>query len=170
MDSDIKNISKLFERFKDQDACKEYLEFKRWGNNVICPHCNHANPYRTNRGYTCSKKECRKKFTVTSGTIMDKTKIELKKWLAAIFLFTTSKKVHSSVYVADILGITQKTAWFMLQRIRVMLMSSDSSDLLTDIVEVDETYVGGKYKKSITLKGRMKHKAVLPRIKSLLLG
>lgn len=146
MDQQIKNITKLFDQFKDQETCKKYLEQKRWRGNITCPHCSHQNPYRTNRGFTCSSKECRKKFTVTTGTIMENTKIELRKWLGAIFLFSTSKKGQSSVYISEVLEVTQKTAWFMLHRIREMYAKNTSNESLSGIVEADETYVGGKYK------------------------
>ncbi len=145
MEYDIKNVGQIQEKFKDQKTCKKYLEIKRWGGNITCTHCNHPNPYRTARGFTCSSKQCLKKFTVTTGTIMENTKVKLWKWFTAIYLSNTSSKGISSVTMAKMLGVTQKTAWFMLQRIRVMLHFT-SFNILSGLVEVDETYVGGKSK------------------------
>lgn len=146
MDSNFKNLHELLDFFKDETVCKEYYEQKRWGGNPACPHCGNAGKiYRTTRGYKCGEKTCYKKFSVISGTIFEKTKIGLRVWFAAMYLISTSKKGISSLQLAEQLGITQKTAWFVNHRLREMLKDAVSTKL-TDTVEVDETFVGGKNK------------------------
>ncbi|MBX3240175.1 MAG: IS1595 family transposase [Chitinophagaceae bacterium] len=141
----FKNLTQLLDFFKDEETCKAYYEQKRWGGNVACPHCGSLKVYRTNRGFKCGEKLCYKKFTVTTQTIFENTKIGLRTWFAAMYLISTSKKGVSSLQLAEQLGITQKTAWFVLHRIREMLKDNGNEQLEGE-VEVDETYVGGKNK------------------------
>jgi len=143
MQTQFKTLTQLLDFFKDEETCKKYYEFQRWGGNVACPHCGSLKVYRTNRGFKCGEKECYKKFSLTVGTIFENSKIPLRTWFAAMYLCTTSKKGISSVQLSEQLGITQKTAWFVLSRIRTML-ADNSNEPLTGEVEVDETYVGGK--------------------------
>lgn len=143
METKFKTLQSLLDFFKDEETCKAYYEFQRWGGNVACVHCGSLKVYRTNRGYKCGEKECAKKFSLTVGTIFENSKIPLRTWFAAMYLCTTSKKGISSLQLAEQLGITQKTAWFVLSRIRTML-ADNSSEPLTGEVEIDETYIGGK--------------------------
>jgi transposase-like protein len=145
MESQFKNLQQLLDFFKDDATCKEYYEQKRWGGNVACPHCGSLKIYRTNRGFKCGEKLCTKKFSVTVGTIFENTKISLRIWFAAVYLISTSKKGISSLQLAEQLGITQKTAWFLNHRIREMLKDNDK-EKLSGVVAVDETFVGGKNK------------------------
>lgn len=142
MQSEFKNLQQLLDFFKDEEICKKYYEEKRWGGNVACPHCGSLKVYRTNRGFKCGEKQCYKKFTVTVGTIFENSKIGLRTWFAAMYLISTSKKGVSSLQLAEQLGVTQKTAWFVLHRIREMLKDNDT-EKLDGSVQVDETYVGG---------------------------
>lgn len=143
METKFKNLQTLLDFFKDEETCKAYYEQQRWGGNVACPHCGSLKVYRTNRGFKCGEKECYKKFSLTVGTIFENSKIPLRTWFAAMYLCTTSKKGVSSVQLAEQLGITQKTAWFVLSRIRTML-AENHTEPLGGMVEVDETYIGGK--------------------------
>lgn len=143
--SQFKNLQQLLDFFKDEATCKAYYEQQRWNGNVVCPHCGHTKVYRTTRGFKCANKECYKKFSVITRTIFENTKISLRTWFAAMFLISTSKKGVSSIQLANTLGITQKTAWFVLHRIREMLKDTNV-EVLNGMVEVDETYVGGKNK------------------------
>lgn len=145
MQTQFKTLPQLLDFFKDEETCKAYYEQQRWGGNVACPHCGSLKVYRTNRGFKCGEKECYKKFSLTVGTIFENSKIPLRTWFAAMYLCTTSKKGISSVQLSEQLGITQKTAWFVLSRIRTMLFD-ENQEKLTGTVEVDETYVGGKNK------------------------
>lgn len=144
--SAFKNLTELYDFFKTEDICKAYYEQKRWGGNPACPHCGNAGKiYRTNRGFKCGEKTCLKKFSVISQTIFENTKIGLRTWFAAMYLISTSKKGISSLQLAEQLGITQKSAWFVNHRIREMLKDNDNSKLEGQ-VQADETYVGGKNK------------------------
>lgn len=142
----FKSLIDLFDYFKDEQTCEIYLGTKRWGNTITCPHCGSAKPaYVTNRGYKCSDKDCYKKFTVRTKTIYENSKIGLRIWFGALYLITAHKKGISSLQLARDLNVSQKTAWFMLHRIREMLTDREPS-LMQGTVEVDETYVGGKNK------------------------
>ncbi len=138
----FKTLPQLFDYFKDEQTCREYLEQQRWNGNPVCPFCGAEKPYKTNRGYKCRNKECFKKFTVTVGTIYENSKVSLRNWFAAIYLCTSSKKGISSLQLHRQLGITQKTAWFVLHRVREMLREK-APYMLKNEVQIDETYVGG---------------------------
>jgi hypothetical protein len=139
------NIPALLDHFKEESTCIAYLAKVRWNGNPCCIHCGSAKVYVTNRGYTCADKNCTKKFTVTTGTIMESTKLSLRLWFATIYIATAHKKGISSIQLAKDLGVTQKTAWFMMHRVRQMFMNT-TPEMLTGTVEIDETYVGGKAK------------------------
>lgn len=145
MATQFNTLPQLLDFFKDEETCKVYLEQRRWGGTVACPFCGVINPYRTNRGFKCRDKQCHKKFTVTVGTVYENTKIPLRTWFAAIYLCTSSKKGISSLQISRQLGITQKTAWFVLHRVREMLRAK-APHMLSDNIQIDETYVGGKEK------------------------
>jgi len=137
------NLLTFYERFKDEQDCRDYLAKLRWNNNTICPHCgsiNDAYKYKDGKLFKC--KACKKQFTVRVGTIFEDSQISLQKWFLAIYLATSLKSGISSVQLSKYLGITQKTAWFMLHRIRKVIEMEDM-ELLGDI-EADETYIGGK--------------------------
>jgi transposase-like protein len=158
MHTEFKNLIQLFDYFDTESKCIEYLEKQRWNGEPTCPHCGHGRPYCTIRkrvnsrnktvetkGYKCSNKECRKKFSVLVGTIFENSKIPLRTWFGAIYIATAHKKGVSSLQLSRDLNITQKSAWFVLHRIREML-TDKNPDLLEGMVEIDETYVGGKDK------------------------
>lgn len=141
----FKNLTQLFDYFKNDTICREYLEQQRWNGKVECPFCASQKVYRTNRGFKCADRFCAKKFSVTVGTIFENTKVDLRTWFAAIYLCTSSKKGISSLQLHRQLGVTQKTAWFILHRVREMLKAK-APQMLANEVQVDETYVGGKEK------------------------
>lgn len=131
-------------QFPDESSCLEFLEAQRWANGRYCPHCGSLKSYKFADGKLFKCGDCRKKFTVKVGTIFSDSHIPLQKWFYAIYLNTSLKKGISSIQLAKYLGTTQKTAWFMLQRIRYSVENAGRGDLLGNIVEADETYVGGK--------------------------
>lgn len=139
------SLIQLFDYFKDEETCEKYLGTKRWGKTPACPHCGVTKPYVTNRGFKCSDKNCCKKFTVRTKTIYENSKIGLRTWFGALYLITAHKKGISSLQLGRDLNVSQKTAWFMLHRIREMLRDNDTTRM-KGIVEADETYVGGKNK------------------------
>jgi transposase-like protein len=157
METQFKSLLQVLDYFKNEETCIAYLANSRWGETPCCPHCGNVGAYVTNRGFKCKAKECHKKFTVTTGTIFESTKISLRTWFAAMYLCTAHKKGISSLQLGRDLNITQKTAWFVLHRIREMLNSNDDTKPLDGMVEIDETYVGGKNKN----KSNKKRKAQL---------
>ncbi len=143
MKAQIKSFPQLVNHFQDESTCVEFLEQQRWGGTPVCPHCQAIVIYRTNRGYKC--KECLKKFSIKTGTIFENSNIKLSTWFAAIYLASAHKKGISSLQLHRDLNVTQKTAWFMLHRIREM-MRKKSPSILTGTIQADETFVGGKNK------------------------
>lgn len=147
----FKSILDMFDTLNTEDACREHLEKLRWNEEPICPHCGSQrnNHYQLkDKGifkglYKC--KDCRKRFTVTVGTMFDSSHISLRKWFLAIYLFSSHKKGISSIQLAKDLGVTQKTAWFMLSRLRNSFSNRVEFEF-DGITQVDETYVGGKNK------------------------
>ncbi len=141
----FKSIIQLLDFFKDEETCKKYLAQNRWNGKITCPHCNHDKVYITKVGYKCASSDCYKKFSVTVGTIFENTKVPLRIWFAAIYLGTAHKKGISSLQLSRDLNITQKTAWFVLHRLRAML-KTETPFMLDNPIEVDEAYIGGKEK------------------------
>jgi transposase-like protein len=135
-------IIEFLDHFNTEDKCREYVESIRFKNGEYCPHCGHRKIYRFSDGKLFKCANCRKKFSVRVGTIFESSKISLKKWLLAIYLLSTNNKGISSVQLASQLGVTQKTAWFMYHRIRQTYNEKKIS--MMGIVEIDETYIGGK--------------------------
>lgn len=135
--------------FADLANCREYLVSRRWPDGVICPKCGSKNVLfleKYNRWH-CREKHDAPQFTLKTGTIMEDSPISLSKWLPAMWLLVNCKNGISSYEVAKDLGITQKSAWFMLHRIRTAMMEADSEKLgKSGPVEIDETFVGGKVK------------------------
>lgn len=136
----------------DDKSCREYLELKRWKGTPVCPHCGMAadNHYKLNvkgefKGmYKC--RSCKERFTVTVGTMFEGSPISLRKWFIATYIFSAHKKGVSSHQLARDLDVTQKTAWFMLHRLRLAFGDTDNEQLGGEgvIVETDTTVVGGK--------------------------
>lgn len=142
----FKNLQDLFKTFSNEAICREYLAEQRWNGTPVCPYCNHHQKiYRieNNKRYKCA--ECKKKFSVTVGTVFEASNVPLQTWFACIYLITAHKKGISSLQLHRDLGVTQKTAWFMLHRVREML-KNDAPEMMKTTVEIDETYVGGKEK------------------------
>ena len=145
------NLFEVINRFPDQKACIDYLESIRFKNGAYCPLCGSTEKARRSNlrsrvgRWNCH--DCKSSFNVLSGTIMQGTHVPLQKWFAAIALMVNAKKSLSSPQLARDLELTQPTALFMQQRIRAG-MASEEAPLLTGIVEADETYVGGKPRKS----------------------
>lgn len=137
------SLLELLDYFKDEDMCKKHLEETRWGDKIICPHCQYEKIYRIKKGFKCSC--CKKIFTVTSGTIYHNSRTPLRKWFAAIYLFVGHKKGISSVQLAKDIKVTQKCAWLILHKIR-QVMPEKNPALFRQIVESDEAYIGGKNK------------------------
>ena len=144
INKDFNSILELLQAFPNENACIKHLEALRWNGLVISPFDSTSKVYKYKNGkYRC--KNTGKYFNVKTGTLFDNTKIELQKWFLAIWLVTSHKKGISSHQLARDLKTTQKTAWFMLQRIR-KCFDIENNNNLDNNVEVDETYIGGKNK------------------------
>jgi len=136
--------------FQNPENARGWLESTRWPEGPVCPHCGSlAAAYATKRAglYRCAEKECRKDFTVTTGTVMERSHIALNKWLMAFYLMSASKKGMSAHQLHRALGVTYKAAWFMCHRIREAMRpdAGPGSDPLGGkgkTVEADETYFG----------------------------
>jgi transposase-like protein len=122
MELQFRSLPDMLLTFNTEEKCKSYLEQQRWKGAIVCPHCGGEKVWRTTRGFKCGKPqtECGKKFTVTVGTVFERTHIPLQKWFAALYLFTAHKKGVSSCQLARDLDISQHTAWFMIDRSRTM--------------------------------------------------
>lgn len=143
MKTDFKSKLELVRYYSEENNCKALLAQQRWGDQVKCIHCGHDKVYTTNRGYKCASPKCYKKFSVISGTIFENTKIPLNKWFESIFVISAHKKGISSHQLAKDIDVSQKSAWFILHRVREMLREKNPT-LLSGTIELDETYVGGK--------------------------
>src|SRR5271154_827798 len=139
--------------FHDEDKARAWLEARLWPQGPICPKCGVVNEATLMKGettraglYQCNA--CREPFTVTVGTLYERSHLPLHKWLGATHLMMASKKGMSALQISRMIGVTYKTAWFLCHRIRESLRDSHPGPLggPDKIVEADETYVGGKEK------------------------
>ena len=116
---EFKNLKELMTYLSDDKRCREYYALLRWGGEPVCVHCNEPKPYLLKSGkYRCRAIACKKDFSITKGTIFEDSKIHLSVWMGAVFVLSGHKKGISSLQLCRDLGVTQKTAWFMLHRIR----------------------------------------------------
>lgn len=135
----------LMKLIPDQETARKYLEGHLWPNGPVCPDCKSERiserPKRPGF-YHCNA--CNFDFTVRTGTIFERSKIPLDKWVYAMYLLVTARKGISSMQLAKEIGVTQKTAWFMLGRLREACSAPDSIDKLKGVIEIDEAFFGGK--------------------------
>lgn len=157
-----KSFVQLLRSLKDEKSCREFLEKIRWQGNPVCPHCgcqSEGEKWRHYKLKSCGQfkglykcRDCRQRFTVTVGTMFEGTHCSLQNWMYAIYIFLSHKKGISSVQLAKDIGVTQKTAWFMLHRIRHNF-ESIFNIRFEEKTQVDETYVGGKNRRRKDIKG-----------------
>jgi len=131
--------------FSNAENCLDYVVARRWPNGVTCPSCgsDHVRFLQNQMRWQCSSHHARRQFSIKTGTIFEDSPLGLDKWLPAVWLITNCKNGVSSYEISRDLGVTQKTAWFMLHRIRLAHQSDDGGQLSGEI-EVDETFIGGK--------------------------
>ena len=146
------NLINVFERFPDQDSCIDHLERVRWRGIPVCPHCASITVKRKKEDgvgrvgrWNCY--DCKASFKVTHGTVFHGTKIPLQKWFLTISLILNAKKSLSSCQLSRDLNLNQKTAWYILTRIRAEMANKTNPIVLQGIIEADETYIGGKPRK-----------------------
>lgn len=156
------DLPKLIERFGSEDKCHAYLEALRWPDGVECPRCGGRSISRIEkrRQFECNAESCRYQFSVRVGTIFDRSHLPLWKWFLAIYLVGESKKGISAKQLERTLGVSYKTAWFLGHRIRAA-MEEDSPVPLRGIVEIDETYVGGKPRSGAKKRGPWDNKVMV---------
>lgn len=138
------NLIKLIDEFRSEDKCREYLQALRWPDGVVCPRCKMTtiSKIHARDQYDCDK--CRYQFSVTSQTIMHDTHLPLWKWFLAVYMMVESKKSVSANQLSRTLDVAYRTSWFLCHRIRKALYTPHA--LMMGIVEIDETYIGGKVK------------------------
>jgi transposase-like protein len=161
-------------RFQDATEARKWFELQRWPNGPWCSHCGNAEPDKITAlegkahregVYQCNEKECRQQFSVTVGTVMERSKIPLNKWLLAMHLMSSSKKGYSAHQLHRTLGITYQSAWFLAHRIREAMKDTNPEPMggSGKVIEADETYYGqletprkSKYRKDrpFTKKGK----------------
>jgi hypothetical protein len=144
---EIKTLQQAILHFSDPKNCREYLVARRWPNGVICPRCDSnkvAFMEKYNRWQCNAKTHANRQFTSKTGTIFEDSPLGLDKWLAAMWLVTNCKNGISSYEVSRDLGVSQKSAWHMLHRIRLAMQDDLRGGMLNGEVEVDETFIGGK--------------------------
>ncbi len=143
---EILSTFEFFNKFPDEESARKFFETRRWGSEPICGHCGSASVTECKNHkpmpYRC--KDCRSHFSVRTGTVLAESRLPLQKWLLAIFMLTSARKGIPSTQMARELGVTQKTAWFLAQRIRETWLKDQGAGDGGDHSQVDETYVGGK--------------------------
>jgi len=147
-------------KFGNEEVCREYLFGKRFSEGIVCPKCGGRTYHKiSTRGlYQC--KECRFQVSCTAGTILHKTHLPLTKWFVAMFLVATDKRGSSATYLVKELGVPYKTAWYLLHRLRSAMGQRDSEYVLSDVVEMDDSYFSGGPKTGKRGRGTGKTKVI----------
>lgn len=139
------NLCSLIEQFGSEEKCREYLEALRWPDTIMCPRCTSIKISKIMKRNQFDCDNCRYQFSVTAGTIFNDSHLPLWKWFLCVYLLCESKKGMSANQLKRVLGISYKTAWYLCHRVRAA-MKEANPQLLDGVVEIDETYVGGKAK------------------------
>jgi transposase-like protein len=134
-------LIKIMNKLNTQSKCIAYLEKNRWPVTPICPYCNSTKSSRKTQEFRHTCHNCKRSYSVLVGTLFDSTKLPITKWFFAIHLITNAKKGISSLQLARDLHVNKNTAWFLQKRIRQAMKDEDC--ILSGIIEIDETYVGG---------------------------
>jgi transposase-like protein len=138
------SLLQLMNALPDEQAAIDHFTAIRWKDGAFCPHCGSTRVYHFSDQRTHKCGDCRKRFSIKVGTIFEDSKIAMRSWMLAVWLITSHKKGIASTQLAKDIGVTQKTAWFMLHRLRYAARTQSFNRPLDGEVEVDETYVGGK--------------------------
>src|SRR5580658_7865239 len=136
------SVYQLMQAIPDNETARVYLEMRLWPNGPVCPECKSGERITTRKRigfYRCNA--CKSDFTVRTGTIFERSKVQLNQWVYAMYILVTARKGVSSMQLAKEIGVTQKTAWFILHRLREACKGKLGK--LRGIVEIDEAYIGG---------------------------
>jgi transposase-like protein len=140
---DSVNLCSLIEQFGSEERCRSYLEALRWPDDIRCPRCLSAKISQIVKRHQFDCDACRYQFSVTAGTIFNDSHLPLWKWFLCVYLLCESRKGMSANQIKRTLGISYKTAWYLCHRIRAAMKEAHPKPL-DGVVEIDETYVGGK--------------------------
>ena len=145
MANEPQTLQEAIEYFSDPDTCLEYMAAKRWPNGVVCPTCGSTKVgfLAKQRRWQCSNRHPKRQFSIKVGTAFEDSALGLDKWLIAMWMLANCKNGVSRCEVHRAIGVTKKTAWFMLHRLRLVLQDKDGGKLAGE-VEADETFIGGK--------------------------
>src|SRR5258706_13670759 len=132
--------------FSSPDNCREHLVARRWPKGVTCPTCGSPDVYfdKSRQGWICKTKHPKRKFSLKTGTIFEDSPLGLDKWLPTVWMIANCKNGVSSWEIHRSLGVTQKTAWFMLHRVRLAMQDDLTGGSLNGEIEIDESFIGGK--------------------------
>ncbi len=144
MVSNFTSLYEMLEVYPNEQSCIDRLTAIKWLKGAYCPHCGADKIYNFSNKKTHKCGSCRKRFSIKVGTIFEDSKIPLRKWFVAIYLATSHKKGIASTQLAKDIKVTQKTAWFMLQRLRFASQTRSFNNPLFGDVEIDDTHIGGK--------------------------
>jgi transposase-like protein len=153
------NLPELIEEYGTEEKCREYLEALRWPDGIECPRCEKRSISRIEKRNQYDCNSCRYQFSVTAGTLFHDSHLPLWKWFLGIYLIGESKKGISGKQLERTLGVSYKTAWYLGHRIRAA-MEEDSPIPLRGIVEIDETWLGGK-KRDVPYQGPFANKTMI---------
>lgn len=142
------SLYQFFQRFPGEEAARAYFEQNRWNGEVACPHCGSLSvaTIKSLKPMPFRCRDCRQHFSVRTGTVLAESRLPLHKWLMAIYIMTTARKGIPSTQMARELGITQKSAWFLAQRIRETWLGGSSNGDMGKHLQADEAFIGGKEK------------------------
>lgn len=141
------SLCEVFERYGNDDKCREYLESLRWPEKVSCPECKSEKISRVYDRKVFDCDSCRYQFSVLAGTMFHDTHLPLHKWFAVTYLLCESRKGMSANQIKRMMGVSYKTAWYLCHRIRAAMKEAEHK--LTGTVEIDETYIGGKTREAV---------------------
>lgn len=141
-----KTLQQAIIYFADADNCLDYMVSRRWPDGVVCPTCGRDDVkfLANQRKWQCKSTHTRRQFSVKVGTIFEDSPLGLDKWLTAVWMITNCKNGVSSYEIHRAIKVTQKTAWFMLHRIRLAMQTGSFEKKMSGEIEADETYIGGK--------------------------
>jgi len=158
---EFSSLEELTRAMPDEAAAIAHFTAIRWKNGEFCPYCGHDKLYHFEDRKTHKCAQCRARFSIKVGTIFEDSKLPLRKWMLAVWFITSHKKGIASTQLAKDLDVTQKTAWFMMHRLRHAVRTRSFNRRLKGDIEADETFVGGRDKNRITRKRGEKAKAVV---------